>query len=60
MLVLARRRDEKIIIGNNIEVVVVDIQPNKVKLGISAPKEVIVDREEISKLRNEGENVTNP
>ena len=47
MLVLARKIDESIIIGEDIEVVIVDIKGDQVKLGIKAPKKVTVHRKEI-------------
>lgn len=47
MLVLSRQRDETIIIGDNIEVTVVDIRGDKVRLGITAPKSVTVHRKEV-------------
>ena len=47
MLVLSRKRDEKIVIGENIVVMIVDIRGDKVRLGIDAPKEVPVHREEV-------------
>jgi len=47
MLVLARQRDETIVIGDDIEVTVVDIRGDKVRLGINAPKTVSVHRKEI-------------
>lgn len=47
MLVLSRQRDETIMIGYNIEVTVVDIRRDKVRLGINAPKEVSVHRKEV-------------
>lgn len=47
MLVLSRKKDEKIIIGNNITIMVVDIQGDKVRLGIDAPRDVTVHREEV-------------
>ena len=46
MLVLTRKRDESIMIGDEIEVIVVDIRGDKVRLGINAPKTVSVDRRE--------------
>lgn len=49
MLVLSRKKDEKIHIGNDIVLVVVDIVKGKVKLGIEAPKEVSIKREELLK-----------
>lgn len=47
MLVLSRQRDETIMIGDDIEVTVVDIRGDKVRLGINAPKEVAVHRKEV-------------
>ena len=47
MLVLSRRRDESIIIADNIVVTVVDIRGDKVRLGIDAPSEVPVHRQEV-------------
>lgn len=47
MLVLSRQRDETIMIGDNIEVTVVDIRGDKVRLGITAPKEISVHRKEV-------------
>jgi carbon storage regulator len=47
MLVLSRQIDETIMIGDDIEVTVVDIRGDKVRLGISAPKAVAVHRKEV-------------
>lgn len=47
MLVLSRHRDQRIIIGDDIAITVVEIRPDKVRLGIEAPKAVTVHREEI-------------
>lgn len=47
MLILARRVGESIIIGDRIEISVVDLKGDQVKLGISAPKEVKVYRREV-------------
>ncbi len=49
MLVLARRLNQSIMIGNDIEVVIVDIKGEQVKIGIKAPKNVSVHRAEIHK-----------
>lgn len=49
MLVLSRKQDEKIIIGDSITLMVVSIQGDKVRLGIEAPKEVSIHREEVYK-----------
>jgi len=47
MLVLSRKKDEKIIIGENITLMVIEIRGDKVRLGIDAPKEVTVHRQEV-------------
>ena len=60
MLVLSRHRDESIIIGDDIVITVVDIRGDKVRLGIQAPTQVPVHRQEIydaiqrEKARTEG------
>jgi len=47
MLVLSRQKDETIMIGDDIEVTVVDIRGDKVRLGITAPREISVHRKEV-------------
>lgn len=47
MLVLSRQRDETIMIGDDIEITVVDIRGDKVRLGITAPSHVSVHRKEV-------------
>lgn len=47
MLVLSRQRDESIIIGDNIIITIVDIRGDKVRLGIDAPTEIPVHRQEV-------------
>lgn len=47
MLVLSRTKDQSIIIGDNIKITIVDVRGDKVRLGITAPKDVSVHREEI-------------
>lgn len=47
MLVLSRQRDETIMIGDNVEITVVDIRGDKVRLGITAPREIQVHRKEV-------------
>lgn len=57
MLVLSRKRDEKIIIGEEISIMVVSIQGDKVRLGIEAPRSVSVHREEVLEaIKKEQEN----
>lgn len=47
MLVLSRKPDEQIVIGNGIVVTVVEVRGDKVRLGIEAPREIGVHRREI-------------
>lgn len=47
MLVLTRKRDESIMIGDEIKITVVDVRGDQVKLGIEAPRHIPVHREEI-------------
>ena len=47
MLVLARQRDQSILIGDDIDITVVDIRGDKVRLGINAPRNVSVHRKEV-------------
>lgn len=47
MLVLSRHRDESIIIGDDVVVTIVDIRGDKVRLGIQAPTDVPVHRQEV-------------
>lgn len=49
MLVLARKVGEKIILNDNIEIIVLDANPNSVRIGINAPQNVTVYREELYK-----------
>ena len=47
MLVLSRQKDESIVIGDDIEITIVDIRGDKVRLGIAAPSEIPVHRKEV-------------
>jgi carbon storage regulator len=47
MLVLSRQRDETIMIGDEVEITVVEISGDKVRLGIDAPRQVRVHRKEV-------------
>ncbi|WP_254510933.1 carbon storage regulator CsrA [Anatilimnocola floriformis] len=47
MLVLSRHRDESIMIGDNIVITIVDIRGDKVRLGIEAPSDIPVHRQEV-------------
>jgi len=47
MLVLTRKRDQTIIINENIEITVLDVQGDQVRLGINAPRDVSIHRKEV-------------
>jgi len=47
MLVLSRQKDESIMIGDDVEITIVDVRGDKVRLGIVAPREVPVHRREV-------------
>lgn len=53
MLVLSRRIGEQIVIDGNISVTVVEIKGSQVRLGVTAPKSVRVDRQEVHARRQE-------
>lgn len=56
MLVLSRQRDETIMIGDEVEITVVDIRGDKVRLGITAPTRIAVHRKEVYEaIRRENE-----
>lgn len=55
MLVLSRNPDEAIVIGDNIKITIVKVNSNgSVRIGIDAPKDVRVDREEVAKRKLAG------
>ena len=56
MLILTRKLGESVVIGDNIIVTVSDIKNGQIKLGITAPKDITVNREEVVKVIK-GENV---
>lgn len=57
MLVLSRKRDEKIVIGDRIVITVVEVRGDKVRLGIEAPSDVPVHRQEVyDAIRRSAEN----
>jgi carbon storage regulator len=60
MLVLSRKKNESIVINNDITVTVVEIRGDKVRLGIVAPKEVPVHRQEVYDAIHHGEVAAQP
>ena len=61
MLVLARKKNEVIVINNDIKITVVEIRGDKVRLGIEAPKEVPVHRQEVyDAIQQDGREHKNP
>jgi carbon storage regulator len=56
MLVLSRQRDQSIVIGDDIEITIVDVRGDKVRIGINAPRHVSVHRKEVYEaIRRENE-----
>jgi carbon storage regulator len=53
MLVLSRRLKQAIVIGGEVRVTILAITPSRVELGVEAPREVLVDREEIHVRRQQ-------
>jgi len=53
MLVVRRRQGESLVIGEDVEVVILEAGPNRVKLGIMAPREVLVFRKELELTREQ-------
>ena len=47
MLVLSRKKDERIVIGGNIVITVIEVRGDKVRLGIEAPNDIPVHRQEV-------------
>lgn len=47
MLVLTRKRDQSIMIGDKIEIVVLDIKGDQIRIGINAPKDITILRKEV-------------
>ncbi len=59
MLVLTRKKNESIIIGDSISIMVIEIRGGKVRLGIDAPREVPVHRQEVYEaIKREAEQKT--
>ena len=59
MLVVTRKADESIIIADNIEITILEIAKDKVKIGINAPREVKIFRSELKLLRQTNEQAAN-
>jgi len=56
MLILTRRVGETVVIGNEIEVTVLGVKGNQVRIGVKAPRDVAVHREEIlERIKREGD-----
>jgi carbon storage regulator len=60
MLVLSRKKNESIVINNDITIVVVEIRGDKVRLGVEAPKEVPVHRQEVYEAIRRSEGTLKP
>lgn len=58
MLILTRRIGEALCIGNDVRVTVMDVHGSQVRLGIDAPKSVVVDREEIAHRKASEKNIS--
>jgi carbon storage regulator len=54
MLILTRRRTEAVVIGDNVTITVLDIKGGRVRIGVNAPREIIVNREEILEKTRRG------
>lgn len=58
MLILTRRTDEALKIGDNVTITVLEIRGNQVRLGVDAPREIAVHRQEIYERINEAKKDT--
>ncbi len=60
MLVLSRKKDQTIVIGENIELTIIEIQGDQVRIGINAPKNVSIYRKELLlEIREENQKAAN-
>ena len=55
MLVLSRKKNESVVINGNIKVTIVEVRGDKVRLGIDAPQDIAIHREEIAEVIAEKE-----
>ena len=53
MLVIRRRAGQSVLIGDNVEIEVIEVSPGRVRLGITAPREVLVMRKDINLTREQ-------
>lgn len=53
MLILSRQPGEKIMIGDDVEIIILDISGGQIKVGVTAPKDVVILREEVA-VRDKG------
>ena len=61
MLVLSRQRDQSIMIGDDVEITIVDVRGDKVRIGINAPREISVHRKEVYEaIRREAQATAKP
>ena len=60
MLALSRKKNEALVINNNIEITILEIKGDQVKIGVSAPKEIPVYRKEVYvQIQKENEDAMN-
>ena len=55
MLILTRRVDESLVIGDNVTVTILGVKGNQVRIGVDAPRDVAVHREELAQKQSRGE-----
>jgi carbon storage regulator len=60
MLILTRRAGETLRIGHNIEVVVLAVNGSQVRIGVKAPRDITVDREEVAERKRREHTVPSP